>query len=157
MATIKSYTDVEQSRKLAEILPLESADGFWEYHDKWCSEGDEWEGYEDYPRAEPYSAFRRKENEWKEDKSDIPCWSLAALLNVLPNEIITDKSRFECHYQIDIRKYDGGDNTTLYQIAYGNSRGSSGSWHDMINTGERENLIDACADMIENLHKLKML
>lgn len=26
MATIKSYTDLEQSKKLAEILPLESAD-----------------------------------------------------------------------------------------------------------------------------------
>ena len=85
MATIKSYTDLEQSKKLAEILPLESADGFWEYHDKWCSEGDEWEGYEDYPRAEPYLEYTRKENEWKEDKSDIPCWSLAALLKLIPN------------------------------------------------------------------------
>jgi len=46
MTTIKSYTDIEQSRKLAEFLPLESADGFWEYHDKWYSEGDEWEGKE---------------------------------------------------------------------------------------------------------------
>lgn len=26
MATIKSYTDLEQSKKLAEILPIESAD-----------------------------------------------------------------------------------------------------------------------------------
>ena len=26
MATIKSYTTIEQSRKLAEILPIESAD-----------------------------------------------------------------------------------------------------------------------------------
>ena len=26
MATIKSYTDISQSKKLAEILPLESAD-----------------------------------------------------------------------------------------------------------------------------------
>lgn len=83
MSTIKSYTDIEQSKKLAEILPIESADGFWEYHDKWCSEGDEWEGYEDYPRAEPYLEYTRKENEWKEDKSDVPCWSLAALLELL--------------------------------------------------------------------------
>ena len=29
MATIKSYTDIEQSRKLAKILPLESADMYW--------------------------------------------------------------------------------------------------------------------------------
>ena len=29
MATIKSYTDLQQSRKLAEILPLDSADMGW--------------------------------------------------------------------------------------------------------------------------------
>jgi hypothetical protein len=28
--TIKSYTDLEQSRKLAEILPLETADQIWQ-------------------------------------------------------------------------------------------------------------------------------
>lgn len=80
---MKSYTDLNQSKKLAEILPLESADEFWEYHDRWCSEGDEWEGYEDYPRAEPYLEYPRKENEWKEEKQDIPCWSLAALINII--------------------------------------------------------------------------
>ena len=29
MATIKSFTSLEQSKKLAEILPLESADMYW--------------------------------------------------------------------------------------------------------------------------------
>ena len=29
MATIKSFTDLEQSKKLAEILPLETADMCW--------------------------------------------------------------------------------------------------------------------------------
>jgi hypothetical protein len=78
------------------------------------------------------------------------------LLNILPNEIISN-NMFECHYQIDIRKYNGGNNTTLYQIAYGNNRGSSGSWHDMINTGEKESLIDACVAIIEKLHGLNLL
>ena len=80
---MRSYTDLKQSKKVAEILPLESADEFWEDHDRWCSEGDEWEGYEDYPRAEPYLEYPRKENEWKEEKQDIPCWSLAALINII--------------------------------------------------------------------------
>ena len=31
MTTIKSYTDLQQSKKLAEILPLESAD-MWHQH-----------------------------------------------------------------------------------------------------------------------------
>ena len=29
MATFKSYTDIEQAKKLAEILPLESADMYY--------------------------------------------------------------------------------------------------------------------------------
>ena len=29
---IKSYTDLEQSKKLAKILPLESADMWWNYY-----------------------------------------------------------------------------------------------------------------------------
>ena len=30
MATIKSFTSLEQSRKLAEILPIESSDMYWD-------------------------------------------------------------------------------------------------------------------------------
>lgn len=135
---MKSYTDLEQSRKLAEILPLESADMYWWYSDK------------------RYYIEAMDDGDFNEEEGHIRAWSLTALLAILPNEIFTD-DRFECHYQIDIRKYDGGDKTTLYQIAYGNNRGSSGSWHDMINTGEKENLIDCCVQMILNLYKLKML
>jgi hypothetical protein len=29
MTTIKSYTDLEQSKKLAEVLPIDSADMYW--------------------------------------------------------------------------------------------------------------------------------
>ena len=67
MATIKSYTDLEQSKKLAEILPPESADGFWGFHTEWGLDGDNWEGYDDYPSAVPYLEYTRKENEWKEE------------------------------------------------------------------------------------------
>jgi len=138
MATIKNYTDISQSRKLVDILPIESADMIW------ANDND--------VIVVPYDMATR-ENVLHDF---IPCWSLTALLDILPNEIITD-NRFECHYQIHIRKYDGGDNTTLYQIAYGNDRGSSGSWHDMINTGEKESLIDCCVQMIIKLNELKML
>ena len=135
---MKSFTDIEQSKKLAEILPLESADMGWYYS------------------LNPNSARNQMWAGTKAENADIPCWSLAALLDVLPNEIITD-NKFECHYQIHIGKYSGGNNITFYQIAYGNARGLSGSWHDMINTGEKENLIDCCVQMILILHELKML
>ena len=136
MATIKSYTDLEQSRQLAVFLPVETADLCYIAHSELIN---------------IYEPFYKKA-----DKEDIPCWSLASLLAILPNEILTD-NRFECHYQIHIRKYDGDNKTTLYQIAYGNNRGLSGSWHDMINTGEKESLIDACYDMIIELKEMNFL
>jgi hypothetical protein len=141
---MKAYTDLDQSKKLAEILPLESADMEYMFLKKDNSMVSEVpfvkDGYE-----EPDCSYNM-----------VHCWSLTALLAILPNEILTDE-RFECHYQIDIRKYDGGDKTTLYQIAYGNNRGFSGSWHDMINTGEKESLIDACYDMIIELKEMNLL
>ena len=139
MATIKLNTDLEQSKKLAAILSLESADMCWT---KYIDDGE-------------VTSLHATVN-YGIVPIEYPCWSLATLLNVLPNEIITD-NMFECHYQIDIRKYDGGNNTTLYQIAYGNNRGLSGSWHDMINTGEKENLIDCCVQMLLKLHELNLL
>jgi hypothetical protein len=156
MATIKSYTDISQSKKLAEILPLESADmryGYiapYDYSDRMYDGG-----YDEIPYPKDF-LIKNPNFSANEYDAELPCWSLAALLNLLPNEIITD-NRFECHYQIHIRKYDGGDNTTFYQIAYGNNRGSSGSWHDMINTGEKENLIDCCVQMIINLREKDLL
>ena len=135
---MKAFTDLEQSKKLAEILPLESADMYWWYSGK------------------RYYIEAMDDGDFNEEEGHIRAWSLAALLAILPNEILTDE-RFECHYQIDIRKYDGGDKTTLYQIAYGNNRGFSGSWHDMINTGEKESLIDACYDMIIELKEMDLL
>ena len=64
---MKSYTNIEQSKKLSEILPLTSADMHYE-------------------RA----YFEGKQSDWfialgRPIKSDdiIPCWSLAALLEIL--------------------------------------------------------------------------
>lgn len=134
MAHIKSYTDIEQSKKLAEILPLENADGFWEYHDKWYSEGDEWEGYEDYPRAEPYLEYTHMENEWKEDKSDVPCWSLAALLNVLPD--------------VHLKKYIYDRITKYYATLIGIRP---------LNSEHYDNPVDACYEMILKLHEQNLI
>ena len=58
---MKSYTDLEQSRKLANILPLESADMYY------------------YPINDDYAGPVIG----TADKESIPCWSLTALLNIL--------------------------------------------------------------------------
>lgn len=62
---MKSYTDIEQSKKLAEILPLESADMYW-----WSSD-------------KRYYIEAIDDGDFVENR-DIRAWSLAALLDVLP-------------------------------------------------------------------------
>lgn len=70
MATIKSYSDLQQSKKLAEFLPLESADMFFI-----CVGNREIirinDNIKDYNHWDTY-----------------PAWSLAALLEVLKNKIV---------------------------------------------------------------------
>ena len=120
MATIKAYSDLEQSKKLAEILPLESADMVYQSIEDEYGDG-EWEviprnnslniGYDD----------------------DIPCWSLVALLGVLP-----------C--------------PTLYQQWDGTW--GLDAWVERVKGCSVKNVIcevDACYEMILKLHELKML
>lgn len=73
---MKSYTDLEQSRKLAKILPLESADMFYSYGmdintKKW--------DYDTVPTIIDASN--------QIDIDDISCWSLAALMELTPNDV----------------------------------------------------------------------
>jgi hypothetical protein len=77
MTTIKSYTDIEQSRKLAEILPIESADMFWLV-------------IGNIPRIHVLTESLNNYSKWE----SYPCWSLTGLLNVLPDgtDVIKDKS-----------------------------------------------------------------
>lgn len=59
---IKSYTDLEQSKKLAEILPLKSADMYWSFGN-----------------------IKFMDNDYDSNVvQHIPAWSLTALLGVLP-------------------------------------------------------------------------
>ena len=66
MATIKSYSDLQQSKKLAEILPIESADMYW-----WSS-------------GKKYYIEAMDDGDFNEGEGHIRAWSLAALLSVLP-------------------------------------------------------------------------
>ena len=69
MATIKSYSDLQQSKVLAKILPLESADMGWYY------------------TSNPNAARNQMWVGTKAENADIPCWSLAALLELTPNDV----------------------------------------------------------------------
>ena len=114
METIKSYTDIAQSRRLAEILPLESADMCYPLP---CEDGDK-------PLLEQ-GGF-----------GSTPCWSVAALLSVLPEGII------ENYYAPNLQKENG-----KYSIAYGND--------GLLCIAD--NPVDACYEMVLKLHKLNLL
>ena len=63
---MKAYTDLKQSKKLAEILPVESADMWWN-------------------TEKHYPEFAKTYREYLgEQISPIPVWSLAALLDIFP-------------------------------------------------------------------------
>lgn len=77
---MKAYTDIEQSKKLAEILPLESADMTY----RWFGKVLNVDSYE--------VSYGRDSISGK----DIPCWSLAALLDVYPMCVGRDLGMFCC-------------------------------------------------------------
>lgn len=108
---MKAFTDIEQSKKLAEILPIESADmryaPFGDTH-PWF-----WDG-------------NLLEN------GAIPCWSLAALLEIIP-EVLVER-----------RIPDAWDCVSYAEC-------------QMTSANNFENLIDACVEVIIKLHKQKFL
>ncbi len=75
---MKSYTDLEQSKRLADMLPLESVDM------SWVEKGN--------AKRTWYDAENRRITTKYEKKYYIPCWSLAALLELLPNGSQLNKS-----------------------------------------------------------------
>jgi hypothetical protein len=108
---MKTYTDLEQSKKLAEILPLESAD-------MWFANG--------------IIVARDSVNEPDDIQSVSPCWSLAALLGVIPEPDLVQNS----------------EGTWLIR-----------SWVNAYpwSVGGYSNPVDACYELILKLHEQNLL
>ena len=112
METIKSYSDLQQSKKLAEILPLKSADM------SWVSNG----------LGKPFA----RTIPIKGDPEELcGCWSLAALLGVLPDYTLQNNT-------------DG----TVFVVCE--------SKKPMISEAY-DNPVDACYTLIIKLHELNLL
>lgn len=79
---MKSCTDLEQSRKLAEFLPIESAD--MHYND-WA-----YDFYDGYEHTGNYTAALGTPKTICGELA-IPCWSLAALFSMLPKSACLEK------------------------------------------------------------------
>ena len=138
MNSNNNNTSVVQSEFLYKnnILPANTASMIW------CDQYDK-NNYPFYLKLIPFAFY---------SGIAMPAWTLADLLNILPAKIQTGEKP-DSIYSLDIRKQQFDKDTTLYQLAYGNSAGLSGSWHDMVNTGQKEELIDCCYDMIILLNK----
>ena len=135
----RAFTSLEQSKKLAEILPIESADMFYQYvlpksdkikHNpeignpinalKWYNKGYTTSG------KEPITL----------DEYCIPCWSLAVLLDVLDYpQLSKDKL--------------GSEKVGWMVSVYPNDCRYDSCWHN--------NPVDACYEMIIKLHELNLL
>lgn len=75
MATIKSFTSLEQSKVLAEFLSHESADMKWFF----------WKGEINAPKVPTFGYSKTAAESYKDTEAVyFPCWSLASLLCVLP-------------------------------------------------------------------------
>lgn len=129
MATIKSYTDLSQSRKLAEILPLESADMWWTALN--------WQETEYYVEV--------KQDGISQPKKAISCWSLAALINIIPQEI------FDGKYIINIT--EGLNNKWV--LTYDHFENRNHSYYGLFSGAD--NFVDACVDMILKLKERNLL
>lgn len=115
MAKFKAFTDIAQSKKLAEILSIESADMF-------------------YADGERLAVWNNKDVELDED--DIPCWSLAALIELIPDECRMEKTPLD----------QTGEFTYSFVDDYYNIR-----------TYEEGNPVDACVEMIYKLKEIDLL
>lgn len=115
---MKSYTDLEQSKILAKILKLESADMCYVAGALLVKAPTT---YGIVPVEEMYK------------RHIIPCWSLAALLSVLPKLINHETLFIET-------------SAALWHIGYRN-----------IYTARGDNLVDACIAIIEKLHEFNLL
>lgn len=129
MATIKSYTDLEQSKKLAKILPLESADM---HYNNASIKGI---NYVDEYRAElmDYNTAQKVLSKYLINPifGIIPCWSLSALLGVLPDYTLQTNT-------------DG----TVFVVCESKKPMISDAY---------DNPVDACYTLILKLHELNLL
>jgi len=125
---MKSHTNLEQSKKLAWILPPKSNDLWWNYYSVTIDDTTPLIIHIDEPWVGSFN--------WANKSDNIPCWSLAALLDVLP------------YPQLSKDKLGSGKTGWMVSV-YPNDCRYDSCWHD--------NPVDACYEMVIKLHELKML
>lgn len=147
---MKSFTDLEQSKELAKILPLESADMYYLIKRSDCRVP--WE--EAAKDGTNVILFTMEMMSGNLSDYKLPCWSLAPLINVLP----VDWWGYNEHYFLEISK--NGDASKPNKVCYYRFRKEiDGANYNRIThiSHSAENLVDACVNMIITLHDHKLL
>jgi len=142
---MKSYTDIEQSKRLVEILSLESADSHYvrNTHDFM---GNPIDGKWSHPKyGNPNSKYAHYVVQNFSNYEIIPCWSLTALLDVIPQEI------FDGEYIINIT--EGCD--YKWVIIYDHNENRNHSYYGLYSGAD--NLVDTCVEMILKLHEQNLI
>ena len=141
---MKTYTDITQSKKLAEILPLESADAFYLI------------GKEPVDIVVIYGFVTHKHlKEQVALKRAIPCWSLAALICVLPRYLKYSKGR--CPLNLLTLDFENPHRKDHCWIAgYWDYDEEYEKYNFQMEAREGE-VIDACYELILKLHEHKLL
>lgn len=136
---MKSYTDIKQSKKLAEILPLESADMIWVLSN---------------PDLPMIKAIAYKDSEKSKYYETLPAWSLDALLESMPQSITKYIESERCQKTFCLNLFRSYYHCCSYCTK------SSVSDDDGDNTlycFGRDSWVDACYEMILKLNELKNL
>ena len=141
---MKSFTSIEQSKTLAKILPIESADMAW------CNNSIKGVNYTDQFSAnlhtvkEMRDVFDEALRGWDKYWELIPCWSLVALLDIVPKGEYKD---------IDLcyGGYEGDKYVSEWFCSYEEQNPF------IIEVCHADNPIDACVGMIIKLNELKLL
>ena len=133
----RSFTSLEQSKVLAKILPLESADM---HYATWTILDGE------------FIVSQNQGSTIKDLQEDygnqiIPCWSLAALLNVLPNSENISTNLSKGGYIISTIEY-----TNSWFVDYEDETNGLNNY-----VTSADNPVDACVEMIIHLNKFKKL
>ena len=141
MTTIKSYTSLEQSKKLAEILPIESADMYYQVSQSIL-----------FPKEREYSKYPFVHTTYVTfDNLNVvyPCWSLTALLNTF-----SKGENIDCSISFGYYK-SSGEYIEKWLCTFEKEGETIADY--IIESADGDNPVDACYEMIIKLHEQNLL
>ena len=138
---MKAYTDLEQSKKLAEILPIEGADMCWTNH---CYGSIRSSMIVSSKTIEEYKELLTRFGDLTNIDVFYPCWSLASLLNYLREiDFFPKIEANEFSVTMNVCYYDKNEGKVLTPV------------HEI--KVEAESFVDACYELILKLNEMKMV